>query len=136
MTKIADLPAQSVTRRSGLETDVQSIILLSQLLDRPLYRRRIILDLAEKPDLALATALCNRQRVFFLGYIKCNERFAIPSLGSSSVREDRLGPSEQPSSFIARKGGPPISASEHDVYSQIRMNSDETLPFSENSLPS
>jgi hypothetical protein len=115
VTKIADLPAQSVTRRPSFETDVQSIILLSQFLDRPLYRRRIILDLADKPDLAGAAALRNRQRVFFLGYIKCDERFAILSHGSSSVRENRLGPSEQPSSFIARKGGPPTSAPEHDV---------------------
>ncbi|ESY18745.1 hypothetical protein X751_16545 [Mesorhizobium sp. LNJC395A00] len=47
VTKIADLPAQPITRRPSLEADVQSIILFSQLLDSPLYRRRTILDLAD-----------------------------------------------------------------------------------------
>jgi hypothetical protein len=99
VTKIANLPAQPITRRPGLEADVQSIILLSQLLDRPLYRRRIILNLADKPDLAGAAALRDRHRMLLLGYIKRDERFAILSHGSPSVREDRLGPSEQPSSL-------------------------------------
>ena len=66
VTKIADLPAQPVTRRPGLEADVQPIILLSQLLDRPLYRRRTILNLADEADLARAAALRDRQRVLLL----------------------------------------------------------------------
>src|SRR5690606_15423626 len=76
----------------------------SQLLDRPLYRRRTILHLADEPDLAAAAALRERHRVLLLGYIKCDERFAILCHGSPSVREDRLGPSEQPSSFNRMKG--------------------------------
>jgi hypothetical protein len=104
VTKGADLPAQPVARRPSLEADVQSIILLSQLLDRPLYRRRTIFDLADKPDLARAAALRDRQRVLSLGYIKRDKRFAILLHGSSSVREDRLGPSEQPSSLNRTKG--------------------------------
>lgn len=64
---------------------------------------------------ASATALRDRNRVLLFGYIKRNKCFAILSHGSPSVREDRLGPSEQPRLLIARKGGPPISASEHDV---------------------
>ncbi|GLS35748.1 hypothetical protein GCM10010869_13370 [Mesorhizobium tianshanense] len=104
VTKIANLPAQPVTGRPGLEADVQSIILLSQLLDRPLYRCRTIFDLADKPDLAGAAALRDRHRVLLLGYIKRDKRFAILSHGSPSVREDRLGPSEQPSSLNRTKG--------------------------------
>jgi hypothetical protein len=115
VTKGADLPAQPVARRPSLEADVQSIILLSQLLDRPLYRCRTIFDLADKPDLARAAALRDRQRVLSLGYIKRDKRFAILLHGSSSVREDRLGHPSNPRLIIARKGGPPISAEEHDV---------------------
>lgn len=94
MTKIANLPAQPITRRPSLETDVQSIILFSQLLDRPLYRRRIILDLADELDIASAAALRDRHPVLLLGHIKRNKCFAIISHGSPSVHEDRLGPSE------------------------------------------
>src|SRR5262245_22483433 len=104
VTEFANLPAQTVTRRPSLEADVQSIISFSQLLDRPLYRRRTILHLAEKPDLARAATLRERHRVFLLGHVKRNKCFAILSHGSPSVREDRLGPSEQPSSLNRTKG--------------------------------
>lgn len=93
-----------ITRRPSLVADVQSIIPLSQLLDRPLYRRRTILDLADEPDLAGAAALRDRNRVLLLGYIKRDKCFAILSHGSPSGREDQLGPSEQPSSFNRTKG--------------------------------
>jgi hypothetical protein len=46
----------------------------------------------------------DRNRVLLLGYIKRDKYFAILSHGSPSVREDRLGPSEQPSSFNRTKG--------------------------------
>ncbi|MBZ9864249.1 hypothetical protein LB515_02560 [Mesorhizobium sp. CA15] len=75
----------------------------SQLLDRPLYRRRTILDLADEPDLASASALRDHHRVL-LGSIKRNKCFALLSHGSPSVREDRLGPSEQPWCFNRTKG--------------------------------
>ena len=97
MTEIADLAVQSVTRRTGFETDMQAIIAFSQLADRPLDRRRPVLDFTDKPDLTGPTALRDRYSVLFLGYIKCDKRFAILRHGSPSVREDRLGPSEQPS---------------------------------------
>jgi hypothetical protein len=115
VTEFANLPAQPVTRRPGLEADVQSIISFSQLLDRPLYRRRTILHLADKPDLAGAAALGERHRVLLLGYIKRDERFAILLHGSSSVREDRLGLSEQPSSLNRTKGRATDLSPEHDV---------------------
>ncbi len=73
MTKIADLPAQPVTRRPCLDAVDHTF---SQLLDRPLYRRRPILDLADEPDLAGATALRDRNRVLLLGYIKRDKYFA------------------------------------------------------------
>ncbi|WP_292277681.1 hypothetical protein [Mesorhizobium sp.] len=94
MSEIANLPAQPITRRPSLEADVQPIILSSQPLDRPLDRRRTILDFADKPDLAGAAALRDRNRALLLGYIKRDKCFAILSHGSPSVREDRLGPSE------------------------------------------
>ncbi|MER9345378.1 hypothetical protein NKI41_32625 [Mesorhizobium sp. M0601] len=84
----------ALTGRPGLEANVQSIILFSQLLDRSLYRRRTILDLADEPDLAGAAALRDRNRVLLLGYIKRDKCFAILSHCSPAVREDRLGPSE------------------------------------------
>jgi hypothetical protein len=83
---------------------VQSIISFSQLLDRPLYRCRPILDLADEPDLAPAATLGDRHCMLLLGYIKRDKSFAILLHGSSSVREDRLGLSEQPSSLNRTKG--------------------------------
>lgn len=99
VAKIADLPIQPVPRRPGLEADMQSIILPGQLLDRPLDRRRPVLDLTEEPDLAAAATLGNRNRMLHLRYVECDKRFVILSHGSPSVREARLGPSEQPSSL-------------------------------------
>ncbi|CCV10497.1 hypothetical protein MESS4_20073 [Mesorhizobium sp. STM 4661] len=83
---------------------MQSIVPFSQLLDRPLYRCRPILDLAEKPDFARTAALGDRHRMLLLGYIKRDKCFAMLSHGSSSVREDRLDLSEQPSSLNRTKG--------------------------------
>ncbi len=104
MTKIADLPIQPVTRRSGLEADAQLTVLFPQLLDRPLYRCRTVFDLADEPDLARPATLRNRYRMLLFGYVKCDKCFAILSHGSPSVREDRLGPSEQPSLLNRTKG--------------------------------
>jgi hypothetical protein len=41
---------------------VQPVIALAELLDRPLDRGRLVLDLAEEPDLTRAAALGDRQR--------------------------------------------------------------------------
>lgn len=73
-----------------------------------LYHRRTILDLADKPDLAGATALRDRNRVLLLGYIKDSEAFV-------AVREDLLAPSEQPSSFNRAKGWATVLRLGHDV---------------------
>jgi hypothetical protein len=54
-------------------------------------------------------------RVLLLGEIERDKDFAIPSHGPPSVREARLGLSEQPSFSTARKGGPPALAREHDI---------------------
>ena len=63
VAEFADLPIQPVARRPGLEADMQTLIPLAELLDRPLDRRRLVLDLAEetgprrvRPPSAIATA--------------------------------------------------------------------------------
>ena len=50
VAKRLDLPVQPISRRPGLEADMQPVVSLRQLLDRPLDRRRPVLDLAEEPD--------------------------------------------------------------------------------------
>jgi hypothetical protein len=103
VAKIPNLPVQSVTRRPGLEADMQAIVLPGQLLDRPLDHGRPVLDLAEKPDFTAAVALGDRDRVLQLRHVERDERFVISFHGSPSVREARLGPPEQSSSLsIAR----------------------------------
>jgi hypothetical protein len=92
VAEIPDLPTQPVTRRPGLEADVQSIIPLGQLLDYPFDRRRPVLDLTEESDLAAAAALGNRYRMFHLRHVERDESLVILSHGSPSVREARLGP--------------------------------------------
>src|SRR5215204_3500649 len=67
VAKIPDLPAQPVPLGRGLEADVQAIISTAELLDRPLDRRRPVLDLAEEPNLARAAALGNRHSMLHLG---------------------------------------------------------------------
>jgi hypothetical protein len=104
VTELAHLPAQPVARRPGLKADVQPVIALAELLDRPLDCGRLVLDLAEEPDLTRAAALGDRHRVLQLCHIKRHERFAILPHGSPSVREARLGPPEQPSSAHACQG--------------------------------
>ena len=76
---------------------MQAIIPPGELLDRPFDRPRSVLDLTQETDLAVATALGNRHRVLHLGHIERDKSFAMLSHGSPSVREARLGPSEQPS---------------------------------------
>ena len=99
VAKIPNLPTQPVTRRPGLEADMQSIIPLGQLLDCPLDRRRPVLNLTKESDLAGPAALGNRHGVLHLRHVERDETFAILSHGSPSVHEARLGPSEQPSSL-------------------------------------
>ena len=98
---------ESVSRRPGFEADVQPVVSVSQSFDRPLDRRRIVLDIAHKPDFPGSATLRDRHRVLLLGDIESHENFAILSHGPPSVREARLGPPEQPSFLPARKGGPP-----------------------------
>lgn len=101
VSKIADLPAQPITGRPGREADVQHTF--SQLLDRPLYRRQY-----SRPRRRTGPRRCGRPprsppraSCWLHQTQKC---FAILSHGSLSVREDRLGLSEQPSSFNRTKG--------------------------------
>ncbi len=99
MTKLTDLTIQPVACRTSLLADVQPTISTSQLLDRPLNRCRRVLDLADESHLARATALGNCYRVLRLCHVKTDKRSAIIPHGPSSMREARLGPSEQPSNY-------------------------------------
>ena len=99
MTKLTDLTIQPVACRTSLVADVQPTISTSQLLDRPLNRCRRVLDLADESHLARATALGNRYRVLRLCHVKTDKRSATIPHGPSSMREARLGPSEQPSNY-------------------------------------
>ena len=80
-----NLPVQPVPRRPSLEADIQAIILPSQLPDRPLDRFRPVLDLTEKPDLAVAAALSDRDSMLQLRYVECDIGFVILSHGSPAV---------------------------------------------------
>ena len=97
MTEFANLSAQPVPCRPGLEANTQATIAASQPLDRPLDRRRPVLDLTQKPDLTAAATLGHRHRVLHLRHVERDKSFPLLSHGLPSVREAQLGPSEQPS---------------------------------------
>ena len=109
------LAIKPVSRRPGFEADMQPVVSVSQSLDRPLDRRRVVLDIAHKPDFPGSATLRDRHRVLLLGDIESHENFAILSHGPPSVHEARLGPPEQPSFFNCTKGRATGSAREHDV---------------------
>jgi hypothetical protein len=101
------LAIEPVSRRPGFEADMQPGVSVSQSLDRPLDRHRIVLDIAHKPDFPGSATLRDRHGVLLLGDVESNKNFAILSHGPPCVHEARLGPPEQPSFLPARKGGPP-----------------------------
>jgi hypothetical protein len=109
------LAIEPVSRRPGFEADMQPVVSVSQSFDRPLDRRRIVLNIAHKPDFPGSATLRDRHRVLLLGDIESHESFAILSHGPPSVHEARLGPPEQPSFFNCTKGRAAGSAREHDV---------------------
>jgi hypothetical protein len=96
------LAIEPVSRRPGFEADMQPGVSVSQSFDRPLDRRRIVLDIAHKPDLPGSATLRDRHGVLLLGDIESHENFAILSHGPLSVHEARLGPPDQPSFLPAR----------------------------------
>jgi hypothetical protein len=104
VAKFLDLPIQPVTRRTRFEADLQPSIAGRELLDGPLDPGRRVLDLTQEPDLASAASLGNRHRVLRLGNVECDKSSAILLHGSPSVREARLGHSEQPSFLLSHEG--------------------------------
>ena len=101
MPQSPDLPVQPVTGRAGLKAHLQLAVASRQLLDHPFNRRRLGRELAEKPDLALAAAFRERNRMLQLRRIERDKPLAILPHGPSSMPEARLGPSEQPSILFA-----------------------------------
>ena len=91
------LAIKPVSRRPGLEADVQPAVSSRQSLDRLLNRQRAVLDLAEKPDFAAPARFRDRHGVFHLGDVERHKNFAMLSHGPPSVHEARLGSPEQPS---------------------------------------
>lgn len=60
-------------------------------------------DLAKETDLAAAAAFRNRHRVLQLRHVERDESLHTAH-GSASLREARLGPSEQPSALHRTTG--------------------------------
>ncbi len=114
-----NLAIEPISRRPGLEADMQLIVPGRQSLDRPLDRRCTVLNIAEKPNLSRPASFGDRNGVLPLSDVKSHENFAMLSHGPPSVHEARLGMPEQPSFLPARKGGPPARAREHDVYRRV-----------------
>jgi len=102
VAKRLHLAIESVSRRAGFEADM--VVSVSQSFDRPLDRRRIVLNIAHKPDFPGSATLRDRHGVLPLGDIESHENFAILSHGPPSMHEARLGPPEQPSFFNCTKG--------------------------------
>ena len=80
MSERSNLAIKPVSRRPGLEADMQPMVALCQSLDRSLNRPRAVLDLAEKPDLPGPAPLRDRDGVLFLGDIKGNKNFPWSAL--------------------------------------------------------
>src|SRR6266446_1637371 len=75
---------------------MQLLVAARQLSGHPLDRQRRTVDLAEIPDLTLATDIGDRYRMLLLRRVKPDERFAILLHGPPSVHEARLGPPSNP----------------------------------------
>src|SRR4051794_9192474 len=104
MPQFPDLPVKAIASRAGLKTHLQMAVAFGQLPDQPLDHRRLVRDLANKPDLAFTPAFRDRHRMLQLRGIKRDVHLAILSHGPSSMPEARLGPSEQPSIIVDMKG--------------------------------
>ena len=115
VTQTSNLAVQPVPRRTRFVTEMQLLVAARQLSDHPLDRQRRTVDLAEIPDLTLATDIGDRYRMLLLRRVKPDERFAILLHGPPSVHEARLGPPSNPRISTARQGGPPASALGHNV---------------------
>ena len=104
MPQSPDLPVKAIARRAGLKTYLQLAVATRQLPYQPLDRRRLVRDLSEKADLALAAAVRHRDRMLQLRRIKRDKTLAILLHGPSSMPEARLGPPEQPSILSGMNG--------------------------------
>src|SRR5262249_9734473 len=82
-----DLPVQPIAGRAGLVAEHKPRILAGKLPHKLLGRRRAVLDLAQKPDLAIPTGLRNRHRVAQLRRIESYENFAMIAHDSPSLLE-------------------------------------------------
>jgi hypothetical protein len=66
---------------------MQPVVSVRQSFDRPLDRRRIVFNIANKPDFPGPATLRDRHGVLLLGDIESHENFGILSHGPPSVHE-------------------------------------------------
>jgi hypothetical protein len=104
MPKSLNLAVQPVSGRLRLVAEMQLAVAAGQLADQPLHRPRRTRYLADKPNLAAATAVGDRDRMLGLCHVESDKGFAILPHGPPSVHEARLGPPEQPSPLFCTKG--------------------------------
>jgi hypothetical protein len=104
MSQSLDLLVKATARWAGLKTYLQLAVAARQLRYQPLDHRRLVRDLSEKADLALAAAFRDRHRMPQLRRIQPDKTLAILPHGSSPMPEARLGPPEQPSILFGMKG--------------------------------
>ena len=83
---------------------MQLAVALGELPDQALDTRRRTGDVADKPNLATASAIGDRHRVLGLRRVEPNVGFAILTHAPPSVHEARLGPPEQPLLLYCTKG--------------------------------
>src|SRR3954452_17369527 len=81
----SDMPVKPIPGRAGLIADVQGLVLVRQLTQEPLNRRRLCFDLAEIADLSLSAALRDGYGVLGLGRIEANVSYAMVVHGPSSL---------------------------------------------------
>jgi hypothetical protein len=81
----SDVSVKPIAGRAGLIADVQGLVLVRQLTQEPLNRRRRCFDLAEIAHLSLSAALRDGHGVLGFGRIKADVSDAIMVHGPSSL---------------------------------------------------
>jgi hypothetical protein len=82
MAEGSDMPVKPIPGRAGLIADVQGLVLVRQLTQEPLNRRRRCFDLAEIAHLSLSAALRDGYGVLGFRRIESNVR-APPRISES-----------------------------------------------------
>ena len=101
------LAIKPVSGRPSLKADMQPLVSFRQSLDRPLDRKRTVLDIAKEPDFSGPTGFAIATACFFLATSKATKTsLYFPMIRPPCIRLGSVRPSN-PRSLTARKGGPP-----------------------------